>query len=97
MSLLTLRLPDMIEAQLAFFAQREQTTKSALGRLALEAFIAQKQRELELEAMFQAVNIMKSTPAALSEMEAMNQDFDATDVEAQQALQLAESSGTWWK
>lgn len=40
---------------------------------------------------------MKSTPAALSEMEAMNQDFDATDVEAQQALLLAESSGTWWK
>lgn len=97
MSLITLRLPDIVEAQLAFFAQREQTTKSALGRLALETFIAQKQRELELEAMVQAVNVMKSTPAALSETEVMNQDFHSTDVEAQQASLVAESSGTWWK
>lgn len=97
MSVLTLRLPDMIEAQLTFFAQREQTTKSSLCRLALESFIAQKQRELELEGMVQAVNVMKSTPAAIAEAKAINQDFYATDVEANRGLLLAESSGDWWK
>lgn len=97
MSVLTLRLPDIIEAQLDFFAKRDQTTKSALGRLALEAFIAQKQREVELEAMVHAVNAMNTTPAILSEMGAMNQDFYPADSEAQTVLLAAESPTTWWK
>jgi hypothetical protein len=97
MSVLTLRLPDIIEAQLDFFAKREQTTKSALGRLALEVFIAQKQREVELETMVQAVNTMNKTPEILSEMVAMNQDFYPTESEGQAFLLAPESAAAWWK
>ncbi len=97
MSVLTLRLPDIIEAQLDFFAKRDQTTKSALGRLALEMFIAQRQREIELEAMVLAASAMHTRPAALSEMVAINQDFYPTESDAQTVLLAAESPSIWWK
>ena len=97
MSVLTLRLPDAIEAQLDFFAQREQTTKSALGRLALESFIAQKQRALELEEMVRSVSVMNSNAAVTSEMRAINQDFYAADNDAALVLHVAENTSDWWK
>ncbi len=97
MSVLTLRLPDQIESQLEFFAQREQSTKSALGREALEQFLAMKKREMELESMVQAVQSLNENPAYQAEMVEINQAFYPSDSENTERLNVAENEADWWK
>jgi len=101
MGILTLRLPENLDARLSAMAKGENSSRSELARTALERFLREKDREKLLAEMVKAAQFLASDPEARAESLRIAEDFAYTDNEA---LDMAEGrkpgdpeSEKWWK
>lgn len=101
MGILTLRLPENLDARLNALSALENSSRSELARMALEKFLSEMEREKLLAGMAMAGRFLAQNPAARSESANLAEDFSLADSEA---LTLAEKrqpsdadSEPWWR
>ncbi|WNB73934.1 MULTISPECIES: CopG family transcriptional regulator [Methylomonas] len=102
MPILSLRLPDDVEANLKAEAQLEGKSQSEMARLAITEYLARRERERFMAEMVAAARALANDPQARAEALQIAADFDAADDDLDRIIADERAAGIdpdekWWE